>query len=94
MTCSVEIFRAAGGTGAYGQGQLFLGAAQAGSNGAFTVIVSGLSVGDYVTATATDALGNTSEFALNVRVVAVPEPIKLEPVAYLPLLSRWDVAAS
>jgi CSLREA domain-containing protein len=88
VTCSVEMFRAAGGTGAYGQGQLFLGAAQAGSNGAFTVIVSGLSVGDYVTATATDALGNTSEFALNVRVVAAPEPIKLEPVAYLPLLSR------
>jgi CSLREA domain-containing protein len=70
VTCTVEVFRAAGSAGAYGQGQFFAGSALAGAGGAFSVTVSGIAVGDYVTATATDALGNTSEFALNVRAVA------------------------
>ena len=70
LTCTVEVYRAAGGSGAYGQGQDFAGSAQAGAGGAFSVSVGGIAVGDYVTATATDALGNTSEFALNLRVVA------------------------
>jgi CSLREA domain-containing protein len=70
LTCTVEIFRAAGGAGAYGQGQTFAGSALAGAGGAFSVTVSDIAVGDYVTATSTDALGNTSEFALNLRAVA------------------------
>ena len=74
ITCTVEVFRAAGGAGAYGQGQTFAGSALAGAGGAFSVTVSGIAVGDYVTATATDALGNSSEFALNVRAVASVSP--------------------
>jgi CSLREA domain-containing protein len=70
LTCTVEIFRAAGVEGAYGQGQSFAGSAVAGVGGVFSASVSGIAVGDYVTATSTDALGNTSEFALNVRAVA------------------------
>jgi hypothetical protein len=86
VTCTVEIFRASGGAGAYGQGQEFVGSAQAGATGAFSATVSRLAVGDYVTATATDALGNTSEFALNLRAVAGPAaPPK---GVYLPLLRR------
>lgn len=86
LTCTVEIFRAAGGTGAYGQGQIFAGWAVAGAGGAFSVTVSGIAVGDYITATSTDALGNTSEFALNVRVVASASP-PLERV-YVGLVRR------
>jgi hypothetical protein len=58
----------------------------AGAGGAFSVIVSGIMGGDYVTATSTDALGNTSEFALNVRAVvgAAPPPVAV----YLPLAQR------
>jgi hypothetical protein len=86
VTCTVEIFRAAGGAGAYGQGQIFAGSAMAGAGGMFSVTVSGIAVGDYVTATATDALGNTSEFALNVRAVAGASP---PPVGvYLALVRR------
>jgi CSLREA domain-containing protein len=88
VTCTVEVFRADGGTGKYGQGQLLLGTAQTDGSGAFSAGVSGLVVGDYVTATATDALGNTSEFSLNVRVVAAPQPVDRKPAAYLPLISR------
>jgi CSLREA domain-containing protein len=68
--CKVEVFRADGGTGAYGQGKTFLGSATAdGDDGSFTVVVSGVGEGDYVSATATDAAGNTSEFSLNEVVV-------------------------
>ena len=41
-----------------------------GSDGRFSIPVSGLSVGQYVTATATDGAGNTSEFSLNIAVTA------------------------
>ena len=84
VTCTVEIFRAAGGAGAYGQGQSFAGSAVAGAGGTFSVTVSGVAIGDYVTATATDALGNTSEFALNARAIASASP---PPVGvYMPLM--------
>ena len=85
-TCTVEVFRAAGGSGAYGQGQAFAGSAIVGAGGVFSVSVSGIAVGDYVTATATDALGNTSEFALNLRAVASAST-PLESV-YLALVQR------
>jgi CSLREA domain-containing protein len=90
VTCTVEIFRADGGSGAHGQGQTFVGSARAGDDGSFAVSVSGLVVGDYVTATATDAQGNTSEFALNERVVDLPEPppAPLRTSVYLPLVRR------
>ena len=74
VTCTVEVFRAAGEAGAYGQGQTFVGSALVGADGAFSASVSGIAAGDYVTATATDALGNTSEFALNLRAVASAAP--------------------
>jgi CSLREA domain-containing protein len=64
--CTVELFRASGGAGSHAQGERFVGSAQAGSDGAFMVVmaaVEAIAAGDYVTATATDAEGNTSEFA-------------------------------
>jgi PKD repeat protein len=70
--CVVEVFKADGGEGEYGEGRTYVGTAAADSSGQFSVSVSGLSVGDYVTATATDSGGNTSEFSLNARVLASP----------------------
>jgi hypothetical protein len=49
-----------------GEGRTFVGEGLTDGNGAFSVSVSGVSVGQKVTATATDTRGNTSEFAENV----------------------------
>ena len=63
--CTVEVFLADGGDNEYGQGRTFVGSAVATPDltgaavGSFTATVSGLAVGNYVTATATDANGNT-----------------------------------
>ncbi|MCG8352236.1 MAG: CSLREA domain-containing protein [Chloroflexales bacterium] len=74
ITCSVEIFLADGGKDAHGQGKIFVGQASANEEGVFTAPIGTVMVGDYVTATATDALGNTSEFAQNLRVVVAQQP--------------------
>src|SRR5262249_23716875 len=84
VTCTVEIFVADKGADAYGQGKTFAGSAKVYNDGTFVVKVSDVAVGSYTTATATDALGNTSEFALNLRAVAGSPP---PPPAYLPLVA-------
>jgi hypothetical protein len=71
--CRIEIFIAErktsdSGAGNYGQGKIFVGAGTTNSNGSFIVSISGVTVGQYLTATATDAAGNTSEFARNIQV--------------------------
>ena len=63
-SCTVEIFAADGGTNAFGEGITFAGSAAATAAGTFSVPVA-VTLGDFVTATATDANGNTSEFSLN-----------------------------
>ncbi|MBT8216205.1 MAG: right-handed parallel beta-helix repeat-containing protein, partial [Acidimicrobiia bacterium] len=78
--CTVEIYRAVGGTGDddppgsgtnyHGEGTEYLGSGVA-TGGTFSIDVTGLIVGDSVTATATDAgAGVTSEFSQNLAVVA------------------------
>jgi hypothetical protein len=68
--CRVEIFVAdttnTDGTdpGAYGEGRTLAGEGDADENGNFTIAVTG-AAGKVVTATATDADGNTSEFSRN-----------------------------
>lgn len=71
-TLTVEFFKA---DASQDEGQVYLGSATAASNDLLhTASLSGLGViaGDYVVATATDALGNTSEFSAGVRVEDVP----------------------
>jgi CSLREA domain-containing protein len=68
--CTVEIFKADGGAGVNGEGKTFVGSSTTNDDGTFTVSVTEVNVGDYLTATATDSTGNTSEFSLNRVVVS------------------------
>jgi len=72
----VEIFKSDNDPSGYGEGQAYLGFVTADAsgniNGSITG-VAGLSVGNKITGTATDASNNTSEFGANV-TVAAPAP--------------------
>ena len=69
---TLEFFKAANDGSGYGQGQTYLGTLTADASGNFSgsFAVSGLGVGDLITATAIDASGNTSEFSANFTVLA------------------------
>jgi CSLREA domain-containing protein len=64
-SCRIEVFLAAPDRTGYGEGKTFVGSAATDNGGTFTVLVSGVKAGNYVTATATDATGNSSEFSIN-----------------------------
>jgi CSLREA domain-containing protein len=71
--CTVEIFIAErltsdSGGGSYGQGRTYVSSGTTNSDGSFAVAITGVTAGQYLTATARDAAGNTSEFALNIIV--------------------------
>ena len=66
--CRVEVFVADGQWFHHGQGKTFAGAALAGTDGTFSVTLDNVAFGQYLTATATDPAGNTSEFAQNTLV--------------------------
>ena len=63
----VEFFKTPNAAGVNGEGQTYLGFLTATGNGNFSgsITVSGLAVGDRITATATDGSNNTSEFGVN-----------------------------
>ncbi len=65
----VELFKAAPDASGYGQGQVYLGFLTADANGRFSgtvgITFGSVVVGDSITATASDAAGNTSEFGPN-----------------------------
>ncbi len=63
--CTVEVFIADSGASDWGEGKTFIGSATANASGNFSVAVSGVNVGQTVTATTTDGAGNTSEFSKN-----------------------------
>lgn len=66
----VELFLADPDPSGYGEGKLFLGSTLAQANGSWSCIVTGVYHSDFLTATATDVSGNTSEFSL-----IVPGPV-------------------
>lgn len=81
--CTIEIFIAdkpnlndASGDNA-GEGKTFIGSGQADASGNFAVTVAGVAAGQLVTATATDRLGNTSQFSANVAVTGATTRIAL-----------------
>jgi uncharacterized repeat protein (TIGR01451 family) len=71
----VEIFKSDSDVSGNGEGQAYLGflTTDASGNLAGSITVSGLAVGDRITATATDAGNDTSEFGANL-TVAAPVP--------------------
>ncbi len=64
--CTVEVFIADSGKGAFGEGMTFVGSGNADASGHFSVALSGVGYCDPLTATATDGAANTSEFAKNI----------------------------
>ena len=66
--CKVEIFLSDNDPSGHGEGMTFVGEAIAEPVGQFFAPLSGVSACDWITATATDSMDNTSEFAENVRV--------------------------
>ena len=71
--CRIEVFIAErktsdSGSGNYGQGRTFVGSGTTDTNGSFAIVISGVTAGQYLTATATDASGDTSEFSKNIQV--------------------------
>ncbi len=79
----VEIFRSDNDPSGSGEGRAYLGFQTADANGNFggSLTVSGLSVGDRITGTATDGSNNTSEFSAN-RLVVNPG-ISVDPTSGL-----------
>lgn len=69
-----------------GEGQTFLGAAVVTTNGAgdalFDATLPAPAIGQVLTATATDAAGNTSEFSECVAVMALPSPSASVPIGW------------
>ncbi len=62
-TCTIEIFRAIPDPTGYGEGAEYLGSATPDINGNWSDTVSNITNGEFITATATDANNNTSEFS-------------------------------
>ncbi|HBX50794.1 MAG: hypothetical protein A2275_05145 [Bacteroidetes bacterium RIFOXYA12_FULL_35_11] len=77
-TCLIELFKSDNDPTSYGEGQIYIGNINADAQGYFDAWLyagNNIAAGDYLTATATDAQGNTSEFSLNAFVenfVGVP----------------------
>lgn len=64
----VEIFGSSGDVCGHGQAEEYLGFVQPQINGSFVFEINAPLVWNYVTATATDSSGNTSEFSLNLEL--------------------------
>jgi titin len=69
-TITVEFFSTepGGDQSGHGEGQVFLGDDTLNRKGAFTAVLPPVVLGTLITATATDAEGNTSEFSANIEV--------------------------
>lgn len=79
--CVIEVFVSATGNTGYGPGMVFVGVGTATAGGTFTVPVTNVQVNTYVTTTAIDPVGNTSEFSLN-RLVVAPAPLVIQAEDY------------
>jgi CSLREA domain-containing protein len=63
--CKVEVFLAAPDPTGFGEGKTFIASGIAGGDGAFSIALSGVGNCPVLTASATDSVGNTSEFSEN-----------------------------
>jgi len=81
----IELYKSDNSASGYGQGKEFIGSAIANGSGNWSFNSSSLSPTDIVTSTATDLLGNTSEFSLNSSItVGLNDANKVEIVSLYP----------
>ncbi|MFH2096782.1 MAG: T9SS type A sorting domain-containing protein, partial [Bacteroidota bacterium] len=86
-TTMIELFVAEPDATGYGQGKTYIGCTAANNLGQWGCYFSfpGINAGDEITATATDASGNTSEFAQNVSaIVGIRNKVKNNDVSVYP----------
>jgi CSLREA domain-containing protein len=80
--CTIEVFlsdkAASGGSDPNGEGRQFLGAGGTDGAGRFLFTISAVPAGSILTATTTDSVGNTSQFAMNVAAREAP-PLEVPP---------------
>lgn len=74
-TVTIELFanpvpNPGGDPSGHGEGAVYLGSGRPNPQGKFTITLPTVAVGTLITATATDAEGNTSEFAANIEAIA------------------------
>lgn len=91
--CVIEIFIADGDDDEYGEGKTYLGSGTADGSGNFAVVIGGVEVGNFVTATARDSVGNTSEFSRNEAVESGTPPV-LPPVTFNPVADAYVLASN
>ncbi len=91
--CVVEAFIADGGAGVYGEGKTYVGSGTADGSGNFAVLITGVTVGQYVTTTARDSVGNTSEFSLNKQITNGAPPV-VPPVTFNPVADAYVLASN
>ena len=91
----VEFFLSDDDASSYGEGRTYLGFLTANGNSQFSGVltVAGLNVGDKITATATDAAGNTSEFSFNFTTVADPGAAPVNTVPGLQTINEDTATA-
>ena len=87
-TATIELFAnpvpdPGGNLTGYGEGAEYIGEAIPSSDGSFDATFSAVDEGTLISATATDAAGNTSEFALNIAAEG-PEPAPTIPALLVP----------
>jgi hypothetical protein len=70
-SAQIEVFHVNADPSGYGEGDSYLGVTMPDAAGNWSISVTGLIAGDYVTATTTDKNFNTSEFCLNCMVQTV-----------------------
>jgi len=90
----IEIFVADTTVEAYGEGMTFLGSGVTDATGKFVAYISPalVNIGDYITATATDVDGNTSEFMKKAAYVCCAD-VEEEPIEETPLSLKAGVEA-
>ncbi len=80
----VEIFKVKSDASGYGEGKEFVDSTSPDGVGNWNIVVTGLAIGDSVTATTTDNGSNTSEFCQNVAVTA-PTQVSKEDTKLIPV---------
>jgi hypothetical protein len=86
QSVTVELFANPQGTDptGFGEGGVFIGRTSPDADGSFSVELDGMPVGTPISATATDANGNTSEFSASLVVSAARGPDTDESPSFLP----------